>query len=151
VDFAEHEENKMSDRVHHGVKAPPATRQEREQFLRERLELMQERTPEQMAELARQAKAVFQGGFNLRDEANAIVCMAVRNGPIENLHAGRSSPLLKDDTLSRLTDDEIKAIMISASEMVAFLLWLRDNAPDFYKDYLQRSGMTYCRKWERGE
>ena len=141
----------MSDQVNQGGKFPPATRQEREQFLRERLNRVNARTPEQTAELAREAKEVFKGGFNLRDEANAIVCLALRNGPIEGLHAGRWSPLLEDDTLSRLTDDEIKAIMINTSEMVAFFLWLRDNAPDFYKDYLQRCGTESCRNWERGE
>lgn len=28
-------------------------------------------------------------GFKLRDEANAIVAHALRNGPIEDLHAGK--------------------------------------------------------------
>lgn len=36
---------------------------------------------------------LYVGGFNHRDEANALIAMAVRNGPIENLHAGRTSPL----------------------------------------------------------
>lgn len=34
--------------------------------------------------------------FTIRDEANALVAWAFRNGPIENLHAGKNSPLLDD-------------------------------------------------------
>ena len=43
----------------------------------------------------------FPGGFTLRDEANAIVAYAFRNGPIEDLHAGKSSPLLNDHGFER--------------------------------------------------
>src|SRR5262249_46386211 len=42
-------------------------------------------------------------GFAIRDEANALVAWAFRNGPIEDLHAGRYSELLEDSTLSRIT------------------------------------------------
>jgi hypothetical protein len=35
---------------------------------------------------------LFPGGFTLRDEANAIVAYAFRNGPIEDLHAGELPP-----------------------------------------------------------
>ena len=31
----------------------------------------------------------FPDGFTLRDEANAIVAVAFRNGPLEDLHAGK--------------------------------------------------------------
>jgi hypothetical protein len=42
-------------------------------------------------------------------------------------------------------------VMINASQMVAFFLWLRDNARDFYDDYVQRFGVASCGEWERGE
>ena len=64
------------------------------------------------------------------------IAMAVRNGPLENLHAGKSSPVLEDDTLSRLTDDDVKAIMIYATRMVAMMLRVRDGAPDVYRRYV---------------
>ena len=50
----------------------------------------------------------FPGGFTLRDEANAIVAWAIRNGPLEDLHAGKHSKLLEDDSLGRITDAEMK-------------------------------------------
>lgn len=106
-------------------------------------------TPEQLDEFNKQVERMFPGGFDRRDEANAIIAMAVRNGPIENLHAGKYSSLLEDDTLSRLTDAEIKTIMIYATRTVAMMLWLRDEAPDIYRRYVQSYGSRYCRSWER--
>src|SRR5947209_4002632 len=41
----------------------------------------------------------FPSGFTVRDEANAIVAHAFRNGPIEDLHAGKYSELLSDASL----------------------------------------------------
>ena len=67
------------------------------------------------AEMARS----FPDEFSHRDEANALIAMAVRNGPLEALHAGKSSAWLEDDTLSRLTDDEMKILMIYATRMLA--------------------------------
>ena len=60
----------------------------------------------------------FPGGFTLRDEAKAIVAWAFRNGPLEDLHAGEHSDLLKDDRYSRITDEEMKRLMIHACEQV---------------------------------
>lgn len=65
---------------------------------------------------------LFPDGFTLRDEANAIVALAFRNGPIEDLHAGQWSELLSNPELSRITDDEMKMLMIDACEHVAKLL-----------------------------
>jgi len=47
--------------------------------------------------------------FTLRDEANAICAYAFRNGFLEDLHAGKPSPLLTDPGYSRVTDDVSKA------------------------------------------
>jgi hypothetical protein len=138
----------MSNRALAGVKPPPANEREWKRFvtnIKHTLDLSEEDERKLTEQVARQ----FPGGFRHRDEANAIVCIAVRNGPVENLHAGQSSPLLTDDTLSRLTDDEIKAIMIYASQMVAFLLWLRDTEPELYRRYAQSYAATYCRQWDR--
>jgi hypothetical protein len=106
-------------------------------------------TPEQLDAFNRQVEQMFPGGFDRRDEANAIIAMSVRNGPIENLHAGKHSPLLEDETLSRLTDADIKTIMLYATKMVTFMLWLRDEAPEVYRRYVQVYGSRYCRMWER--
>ena len=91
----------------------------------------------------------FPEGFTLRDEANAIVARAFRNGPIENLHAGEWSELLSNKELSRITDEEMKAIMINACGHVAKLLELKEAAPDEYYKKMMSYNCLYCRSWER--
>lgn len=91
----------------------------------------------------------FPGGFTIRDEANALAAFAFRNGPIEDLHAGKSSPLLDDPSLSRITNDEIKELMINASEMLARLLALRESEPEKYRAFIRSYALLYCRGWNR--
>ena len=100
-------------------------------------------------ETDRQFAKLFPGGFSHRDEANALVAFAFRNGPIEDLHAGRQSDLLADPELSRITDDEMKAIMINASETLAKLLSLGDNDPAAYRQRLKQICLNYCVRWNR--
>jgi hypothetical protein len=91
----------------------------------------------------------FPGGFTLRDEANALTAFAFRNGPLEDLHAGRSSPLLDDPSLSRITDGEMKQLMITASESLATMLALRDTDPQKYRSFVIGYNILYCSCWER--
>jgi len=88
-------------------------------------------------------------GFTLRDEANAIVAVAFRNGLIEELHSGRHSVLLEDASLCRITDVEMRAIMIAACRKVEELLRLRDSDPWVYVRRIRDYGERYCRGWER--
>jgi hypothetical protein len=107
-------------------------------------------SPEELADMDKRLEEAFPGGFNKRDEANALIAMAVRNGPIEDLHAGRSSaPFLEDASLSRITDDEMKTLMIHATRMLAGLLRVRDEDPDLYRRWIQTYGRAYCNSWER--
>jgi hypothetical protein len=91
----------------------------------------------------------FPGGFTIGDEANALTAFAFRNGPIEDLHAGKSSPLTADPSLSRITQAEMKEIMIEASEKLAFLLELRETEPETYKRFVQAYAFVFCREWNR--
>ena len=93
----------------------------------------------------------FPDGFTIRDEANALVAWAFRNGPLEDLHAGKHSALLDDPTLSRITDDELKALMINASRQLAKLLELKVTAPAEYDRQIKSYNLRYCRRWERAE
>src|SRR5262249_56854916 len=79
----------------------------------------------------------FPGGFTLRDEANAIVAWALRNGPLETLHAGKSSKLLKDHSLSRISDTEMEELMLHACERVEALLRLKESEPKKYDALIQ--------------
>lgn len=93
--------------------------------------------------------AAFPGGFTLRDEANALTAYAFRNGPLEQLHAGKSSSLLNDPDLSRVTDAEMKQLMINASATLAKVLALRDRDPERYRRFVQGYGLRFCRAWDR--
>ncbi|MGO9116156.1 MAG: hypothetical protein ACLQPD_00945 [Desulfomonilaceae bacterium] len=73
-------------------------------------------------------------GFKLRDEANVIVAYALRNGPIEDLHAGKPSKLFEDESFSRITDEEMKRLMIYASRRIEMLLRLKKNSPAEYSN-----------------
>jgi hypothetical protein len=111
-------------------------------------------TPEQPARtLAKSVEelfpGIFPGGFTVRDEANAIVAFAFRNGPIEDLHAGKYSDLLSDSSLSRITDAEMKALMINACQKMEELLRLKESNPDEYVRFIGSYNWRYCRRWER--
>jgi hypothetical protein len=91
----------------------------------------------------------FPGGFTLRDEANAIVAWALRNGPLEDLHAGKSSKLLEDDSLSRITDAEMKTLILHACERVEDLLRLKESDPKRYDVLVKTYNFLYCGQWKR--
>jgi hypothetical protein len=102
--------------------------------------------PEIPPELLKQR---FPGGFTLRDEANAIVAWALRNGPLEDLHAGKPSKLLEDDSLSRITDTEMKSLILYACERVEVLLRLKESDPKKYDAIVKGYNIMYCGQWER--
>jgi len=91
----------------------------------------------------------FPGGFTLRDEANAIVAWAFRNGPIEDLHAGEHSELLENPELSRITDEEMKAIMINACERMEQLLREKQEDAGSYYLKIMDYNRKYCHAWQR--
>ncbi len=76
--------------------------------------------------------------FALRDEANAICAYAFRNGPIEDIHAD-----------GRISDPEMKHLMIKASESLAKLLAMKQETPSEYDRFIRDYHRKYCRRWER--
>src|SRR5713101_7827116 len=70
----------------------------------------------------------------LAREAKAIVALAFRNGPIEDIHAGKPCPTCRGkQDYSRLTDEDIKLIMKKAVDHVYKLLWIRARKPQEYE------------------
>ncbi len=76
--------------------------------------------------------------FTLRDEANAICAYAFRNGPIEDIHADE-----------RISDAEMKNLMIKASESLAKLLARKQQSPAEYDKFIRDYHRKYCQRWER--
>jgi len=86
--------------------------------------------PEEMMERA------FPGGFTIRDEANALVAYAVRNGPIEDMH-------------ERITQEEMKTLMLYACEHLDVMLTVKERNPDTYGRWVRAYAMAHCSEWER--
>jgi hypothetical protein len=91
----------------------------------------------------------FPGGFTPRDEANAIVALALRDGPLEHLHAGKTSELLRDHSLSRITDAEMKELILFACERLEELLRLKECDPEMYHAMVKMCNVMYCGGWRR--
>ena len=69
----------------------------------------------------------------LAREAKAIVALAFRNGPIEDVHAGKPcSGCSGKPGVSRISDDEMSLIMKNAVNKVYALLRLKSDNPDAY-------------------
>jgi hypothetical protein len=83
----------------------------------------------------------------LAREANAIVSLAFRNGPIEDVHAGKLCPTCEGQSgISRITDAEMKMIMKNAVDQVYALLCLKNENPAAYEKAI-RFGELYTAKW----
>ena len=84
-------------------------------------------------------------------EAKALVALAFRNGPIEDLHAGRPCAVCSGNReISHISDKEMKAIMKSAVDAMYRLLWLRDSDPAAYNEKLAL-GRRFTLDWDNPE
>lgn len=94
-------------------------------------------------------------GITYRDEANVIVLRVLRDGFIEELHSGWSSPLLLDADCSRITQGEMKRLMIETSARLATWLRKRDRAfgdggdPRGYLTELVVTQGMFTNHWDR--
>ena len=87
--------------------------------------------------------------MTIREEANALTCCAYRNGYIEELHAGKHSALLETPGLSRITNNEMRKIMVGASAKLAELLAMKEENPGEYWRQMKFFHEKYCGKWEK--
>ena len=100
-------------------------------------QLLGDDAPLYIPNLAEIAKLAFQE-FTLRDEANAMVAFAFRNGPIEDIHAD-----------GRISDDEMKRLMINTCENLTKLLTMKHATPEEYDSFIRDYGKKFCWRWER--
>jgi hypothetical protein len=100
--------------------------------------------------MTRQKRVKNQIGLNpeLAAEAKAIVALAFRNGPIEDVHAGKSCLTCSSDpSYSRISDTEIKLILKNAVDRVYSLLWMKRNNPTAYAAKVEL-GRVYSTAWD---
>lgn len=88
---------------------------------------------------------------NLAKEAKAIVALAFRNGPIEDVHAGRPCPSCVDDpSYSGITQAEMRAIMKNAVNWMYCLLAARDGDARAYAALVEH-GDRFTGEWDDPE
>lgn len=91
--------------------------------------------------------------LTLRDEANATTAQVFRNGFLEDLHSGLPSPLVTNPRFARITDPEMKKLMIESSAKLAHWLCLREmlleEKPEAYYQLLRAVEFRASRNWER--
>jgi len=84
----------------------------------------------------------------LAREAKAMVTLAFRNGPIEDIHAGTPCHTCRAKPgYSRITDEEMKVIMTNAVDHVYQLLWLRERKPQEYEAQI-KFAESYTTSWD---
>ena len=84
----------------------------------------------------------------LAREAKALVALAFRNGPIENVHAGRSCPTCHGKTeYSHITQGEMRQIMKAAADQLYAFLVLKEQDPKAYESELSL-GERYTAAWD---
>jgi hypothetical protein len=84
----------------------------------------------------------------LAREAKTIVALAFRNGPIEDVHAGRLCPVCEGQPeFSHITDPEMKLIMKTAVDRVYALLCLKSESPMAYESRISY-GELYTARWD---
>jgi hypothetical protein len=83
----------------------------------------------------------------LAREAKAMVALAFRNGPLEDVQAGRLCPTCAGKgEYSHITDAEMKLIMKNAVDHVYRLLSLKENDPGKYEATID-FGSKYTAAW----
>lgn len=84
----------------------------------------------------------------LAAEAKSLVALAFRNGPIEDVHAGKECPTCAGKSeYSHITQAEMKNIMKKAVDTFYELLWLKQNDPQKYEASIEL-GNRYTRSWD---
>ena len=81
-------------------------------------------------------------------EAKALVAMAFRNGPIENVHAGKTCPTCYGKPeYSHITQAEMREIMKNAVDHLYTFLVLKQSDHDAYEALLSL-GERYTTAWD---
>jgi hypothetical protein len=84
----------------------------------------------------------------LAREAKALVALAFRNGPIEDVHAGKTCPACDGKPgYSRISDAEMQLIRKAAVNRIHTLLQLKANDPDGYERQITY-GERCARAWD---
>ncbi len=81
-------------------------------------------------------------------QAKALVVLAFRNGPIEDVHSGEVCPKCYGESrYSPITQEEMRQIMKSAVDRMYTLLTMKQTSPQTYEALLS-FGELYTTEWD---
>ena len=84
--------------------------------------------------------------------AQAFTAAAFRNGPLEDLHAGKTCPTCDGkDEYSHLDNSDIKALMKFAVDKLNVLLQLWQDEPAIFAKYVMYINRCYTSEWDAPE
>lgn len=90
-------------------------------------------------------------GLTLRQEANAIIGHVFTNGFLEELHTGKRSKVLQRPGFSRITDEEMKKLMVECSAKLTELLRKKEEQAEEYWKVICFFHENYTKNWVNGE
>jgi hypothetical protein len=96
----------------------------------------------------KKSTTVLENSSRVAREAKALVALAFRNGPIENVHAGKTCPTCHGKTeYSHITQDEMRQITKNAVDHVYRFLLVKEHDPKAYEALLG-VGERYTEAWD---
>jgi hypothetical protein len=96
----------------------------------------------------KKSATVLENSSRLAREAKALVALAFRNGPIENVHAGKTCPTCRGKAeYSRITQAEMRQIMKAAVDHIYTFLLVKERDPKGYEALLSL-GDRYTKAWD---
>jgi len=96
----------------------------------------------------KKSNMVLENSSRVAREAKALVALAFRNGPIENVHAGKNCPTCHGKAAySHITQDEMRQIMKSAVDHIFAFLLMKEHDPKAYEALLSL-GERYTKAWD---
>ena len=105
-------------------------------------------TPPSTILAMKKAPAVLKDSTRVAREAKALVALAFRNGPIENVHAGKTCPTCHGKAeYSHITQGEMRRIMKAAVNQVYTFLVLKERDAKAYQALLSL-GERYTTAWD---
>ena len=75
------------------------------------------------------------------------MALAFHNGPLEDLHAGKPCPQCQGASeYSRITDEEMQAVIKAMADRIYSLMWLKKKKPDVFRAFIDL-GSAYAFSW----
>ena len=91
-------------------------------------------------------------GLVQMEMAKAMTAIAFRNGPLEDIHAGKTCPTCSgSEDYSHITQAEMKALMkYAVDHLYAVLMFAHEDSTE-YGHYLMRTNAMFTQDWDGPE